>query len=178
MRIVLILFCCLSSMQLIGQKHTQKAILDILTEIIINAEGKLELKYKNSRLIQILEKQYAQKLELELSQLDASDESVIEKLGFIGKDDEVIFEKYTFIYSKILGKLKRKNNKRIRAKKDRRLLKKQLFISTPILSKNGKHALVYVQTKCGPLCGTEEIFVFVIRDKRWMLEDRIIKAIS
>jgi hypothetical protein len=94
-------------------------------------------------------------------------------------NDTLVIEGYFFCNSAI-QKLAERTNKRVipKVRQSHKLDSGIIKYSVPIFSIDKNIALVFVQTYCGPLCGSGEIFILERKQNTWQIKDRLMKSIS
>ena len=142
-------------------------------------------KFENRELIQTINsaknsQEHKQLLKIE-SRYDSSDADEILKI--FGDDVLVEIEGIAFKYDEAMKSAKERDadkiSKYVSSNFQKRKQKQPLaFISTPLLSADGKHAIVYCSYSCGSLCGSGGIQFFEKVQREWKLMSYLIKWVS
>lgn len=100
--------------------------------------------------------------------------SIVERLAIFDDNVEIDFEGIKVKYYERIEKLEKSNKKRVdRYAKGKFNKRKKLiplaYISSPIISENGKYAIVYCSYVCGNLCGCAEYQYFKKDNNKWVI---------
>lgn len=112
-------------------------------------------------------------------QLNVSDTLANGSINIESITDTIYIQNEKFLYKQCSLKLAKSQDKTIRKLKARKNSEaKEVVISWPLFSIDNKTAIFFVNKKCGYLCGSKELYIYVLSDGMWKLKDTVILAIS
>ncbi|SFT42157.1 hypothetical protein SAMN05216474_0470 [Lishizhenia tianjinensis] len=172
---------------IIGFSQSKEDVQQI-TQVLVNNYAKDSIKvynkYVNSSLIKELEDS---KLNLFIEWLDREKikEDTLSKdrqIDFFNDSMKFDFEGIEVIYCSD-ERLEKKNNSKFKAKANKEYLTRKrktpmAYISFPIVSVNGKNAIVYCTYLCGPLCGETGVQFLKKENNRWIIVKYETRSIS
>ena len=152
---------CLNTSLAQNKRGAIKQIIKICSHELNLDENVLKPRYENKKLIELLnERKFSLNVDTLLNKLLNEVPIYIEIEGY--KFEPYSNETY----------LKNKEGKRLSSKiwKSTRTLEglHTYTISSPIFSINKKIACLYLNTNCGPLCGSGALLFFRLEEKRWI----------
>lgn len=160
-----------------------------ITELLVNkyARDTIEIfhKFDNSWLIKNVEEAKSRFEIKKMEEIDLRKDSVSidEQLAIFDDNVTIKFEGVKIKYSNIIRKLNKANKKRLNTYVNGKFQKRKkktpfVFISSPIISENGKYAVVYCSYVCDGLCGNGGYQFLKKINNKWVIDKYEIRWVS
>ena len=160
-----------------------------ITQILINEYAadtiKVYHKFNNKALVRDLEKAKSNYDFEKMNQVELMNDSLSldEELSMFSDNVTIEFESIRVKYYESEKQLKRVNKKKLKKYCNGKFKKSKknvplAFISSPLISDDGKYAIVYCSYVCGSLCGSGGIQYLKLVNNKWEIDKYEMRWVS